>query len=83
MLISLEFELFFRATGLLRTNAIKYEDRPVWYDVYRVFPPKYEPQFDRQPVLPEGTPEEVPNILYKEDVARAYVKLFILTACKI
>ena len=60
-----------RTTGLLRTKAIKYEDRPIWYDVYRVFPPKFEPRADRQPELSEGMADEVPSILYNEDVSRA------------
>jgi len=63
--------IFSRATGLLRTKAIKYEDRPIWYDVYRVFPPKLEPRADRVPELSEGMTGEVPSILYGEDIARA------------
>jgi len=63
--------VFSRMNGLLRTGAIKYEDRPIWFDVYRAFPPKLEPHFDRQPVLPPGVPEEIPEIMYKEDIPRA------------
>jgi len=51
--------------GLLKSGAIKAQDRPLWYDVYEVFPPKYEPHYDRRP---EKT--DVPEIYYKEDQIR-------------
>ncbi|CAL8094866.1 unnamed protein product [Orchesella dallaii] len=64
--------IFSRTTGLLKSGAIKYQDRPLWYDVYRVFPPKYEPHIDRKP---EKT--EINDILYREDKYRAlYFKKF-------
>jgi len=59
--------IFSRATGLLRTGAVKYEDRPIWYDVYRVFPPKYEPRYNRE-VDPSI---EIKPIFYEEDLVRA------------
>lgn len=45
---------------------MKWEDRPLWYDLYNVFPPKDEPRYDRP--APE-TP--VPAIFYEEDKIRA------------
>nr|CAD7456342.1 unnamed protein product [Timema tahoe] len=30
-------------TGLLRSGAMKQEDKPLWYHIYESFPPKYEP----------------------------------------
>jgi len=60
--------IFSRTTGLLKSGAMKYPYRPVWYDVYRVFPPKFEPHIDREPSI---SVEQVPNILYKEDKVRA------------
>jgi len=60
--------IFSRTTGLLKSGAMKYKDRPIWYDVYRVFPPKYEPYCER---VPAKTVEEVPQIFYKEDKVRA------------
>ncbi|XP_021945794.1 probable 28S ribosomal protein S23, mitochondrial [Folsomia candida] len=60
--------IFSRTAGLIKSKAVKYQDRPVWYDVYRVFPPKYEPHIDREPSI---TVEQIPNILYKEDRIRA------------
>jgi len=61
---------FSRMTGLLRTGAVKYEERPLWYDVYRVFPPKYEPRYERE--IEECG--EVQPVLYDEDLVKA--KLF-------
>lgn len=58
--------IFLRASGLIRSGALKWEDRPLWYDIYEAFPPKEEPRFDRP----------VPNIklkhiFYEEDKIRA------------
>ncbi|XP_055843940.1 probable 28S ribosomal protein S23, mitochondrial [Episyrphus balteatus] len=58
--------IFSRTTGLLRSGAMKPEDKPIWYDVYAAFPPKVEPRFDRPiPNLP------IRKIFYAEDVVRA------------
>ncbi|XP_023293545.2 probable 28S ribosomal protein S23, mitochondrial [Lucilia cuprina] len=59
--------IFTRVTGLLRSGAMKPEDKPIWYDLYEAFPPKLEPRFDRP------APKDLPirNIFYEEDVARA------------
>ncbi|KAJ8948802.1 hypothetical protein NQ314_008350 [Rhamnusium bicolor] len=58
--------IYMRATGLLRSGALKCEDCPLWYNIYEGFPPYVEPRFDRP----------VPNIklkpiLYEEDKIRA------------
>jgi len=58
--------IFSRTTGLLKAGGIKYPDRPLWYDIYRVFPPKYEPHVDR-----ESEKKEIMEIFYKEDKYRA------------
>ena len=60
--------LFLRITGLLKSGAMKEADKPVWYDVYAAFPPHVEPNFERE--IPKG---DVPSIMYKEDIIRAYV----------
>ncbi|KAL0893213.1 hypothetical protein ABMA27_014821 [Loxostege sticticalis] len=56
-----------RVEGLLKNGAMKPDDRPLWYDVYRAFPPAVEPKFARP------TPEIKPirQILYQEDIVRA------------
>ena len=51
---------FFRLTGLLRSGAIKEEDRPIWYDVVKAFPPRPKPP----------PKQNIPNILYPEDFVR-------------
>ncbi|CAL1529924.1 unnamed protein product [Lymnaea stagnalis] len=53
--------IFARMSGLLRSGAIKEEDRPIWYDVIKAIPPK--------PVPP---PKQVQNILYPEDFVIAH-----------
>ncbi|KAG4067124.1 hypothetical protein HA402_000115 [Bradysia odoriphaga] len=63
--------IFSRTSGLIRCNAMKMEDRPLWYDVYAAFPPPLEPRFDRP-----APKISVKQIFYAEDVVRAkYHKL--------
>ncbi|XP_003707190.1 mitochondrial ribosomal protein S23 [Megachile rotundata] len=58
--------IFSRITALWQNKALPETKLPLWYDVYKAFPPKYEPRFDRP--APQ-TP--IRNILYKEDAIRA------------
>ncbi|XP_076344545.1 mitochondrial ribosomal protein S23 [Tachypleus tridentatus] len=58
--------IFTRVTGLIRSGTMKEEDVPMWYNIYKHFPPKYEPYFSRKP-----KPREIVQILYSEDVIRA------------
>uniref|UniRef100_A0A0P4WKZ3 Small ribosomal subunit protein mS23 n=1 Tax=Scylla olivacea TaxID=85551 RepID=A0A0P4WKZ3_SCYOL len=57
--------IFTRATGLLKSGAMKPQDKPLWYDIYEAFPPRYEPHYDRSPVI-----KEIKQIFYPEDVIR-------------
>ncbi|XP_050719244.1 28S ribosomal protein S23, mitochondrial-like [Eriocheir sinensis] len=57
--------IFTRASGLLKSGAMKPQDKPIWYDVYEAFPPKYEPRYDRPPAK-----KEIRQIFYPEDVIR-------------
>ncbi|KAM7351837.1 mitochondrial ribosomal protein S23 [Cochliomyia hominivorax] len=59
--------IFTRVNGLLRSGAMKPEDKPIWYDLYEAFPPKLEPRFDRP--APQNLP--IRSIFYEEDVVRA------------
>ncbi|XP_041978138.1 28S ribosomal protein S23, mitochondrial [Aricia agestis] len=59
--------IFSRMEALLKQGAIKVDDRPLWYDIYKAFPPIVEPKFARPP--PEN--KTIRPILYKEDVVRA------------
>ncbi|CAG9857912.1 unnamed protein product [Phyllotreta striolata] len=58
--------IYSRTTGLIRSGAINWADRPLWYDVYEAFPPKEEPRFDRP--APNMT---LKKIFYEEDKLRA------------
>ncbi|XP_062560673.1 small ribosomal subunit protein mS23-like [Armigeres subalbatus] len=55
-----------RTQGLLRSGAMKWDDRPLWYDVVQAFPPKEEPRFDRPPSNISVRP-----VFYAEDTVRA------------
>lgn len=56
----------FRVSVLLRSGVLSRYDKPIWYDVYQVFPPKTEPSYAvRRPYL------EIREILYPEDSIRA------------
>jgi small subunit ribosomal protein S23 len=76
------FCIDFRMTGLLKSGAMKPEHKPVWFEVYEAFPPKYEPRADRHQ-LPYGEGGNVAGlgpprqIFYKEDLIRAnFYKVF-------
>ncbi len=56
----------FRVEGLLKNGAMAPNSRPVWFDVYKAFPPKIEPNFER----PLPTNLNVREILYAEDKGR-------------
>lgn len=67
----------FRVNGLIKSGAMKIEDRPIWYDVYKAFPPESEPTY----AMP-AKPYKVPHIFFPEDVFRALV-LYYLSVTKI
>ncbi|CAH8451122.1 unnamed protein product [Schistosoma turkestanicum] len=58
--------IFKRVKGMIDKGALSYEDRPLWYDVYKAFPPRVDPSYER----PCPT-NKVQNILYPEDCERA------------
>ncbi|KDR18398.1 28S ribosomal protein S23, mitochondrial [Zootermopsis nevadensis] len=58
--------IYSRVRGLLRSGAMRQEDKPIWYDIYKAFPPKYEPRYDRPaPDVP------LRSLFYPEDIIRA------------
>ncbi|XP_063618608.1 small ribosomal subunit protein mS23 [Cydia splendana] len=59
--------IFTRVEGLITRGAMKPDDRPLWFDIYKRFPPLTEPKFAKP--LPEIKP--IRPILYEEDVVRA------------
>ena len=60
--------IFNRVSGLIRSGQLKWEDRPLWYDIYAASPPFEEPVWDLK--MPKRD-EPVRKIYYKEDVIRA------------
>lgn len=74
--------IYSRLLGLYKSGAAKQENRPLWFDVYEAFPPKYEPRWDRHQlnygnggnVTALGPPRK---LLYNEDTIRAqFYKVF-------
>lgn len=64
--------IFERLNGILKSGAMKEQDKPIWYDVYKAFPPKYEPAFARPPVV-----TEIKSIFYPEDIIRGkFLKIY-------
>ncbi|GBP86614.1 Probable 28S ribosomal protein S23, mitochondrial [Eumeta japonica] len=53
--------------GLIKKGAMKPDDRPLWFDIYRAFPPTDEPKFSR----PKTENKPIKQIFYPEDVMRA------------
>jgi hypothetical protein len=47
---------------------MKWEDRPIWYDPYVLYPPFDEPVWDRK--WPKHA-DEVRQLFYREDLERA------------
>jgi len=74
--------IYSRLVGLHKSGASDHAKRPLWFDVYESFPPKYEPRWDRH-TLTYGAGSSVramgpaPKILYAEDRIRAqFYKVF-------
>ncbi|XP_045461105.1 28S ribosomal protein S23, mitochondrial [Harmonia axyridis] len=58
--------IYTRSKGLIKNGAKRWEDRPLWFDIYESFPPKEEPTFSRPaPNL------QLRQIFYQEDRIRA------------
>ncbi|XP_031849255.1 mitochondrial ribosomal protein S23 [Nomia melanderi] len=58
--------IFSRVTALIESGAIKPINKPLWYDIYKAFPPKYEPRYDRP-----ASQKPLKQIFYEEDIIRA------------
>uniref|UniRef100_A0A915PBG5 Small ribosomal subunit protein mS23 n=1 Tax=Setaria digitata TaxID=48799 RepID=A0A915PBG5_9BILA len=74
--------IFYRVTGLLRSGQMKWKKRPLWYDVYAVNPPNFEPSAN---VSFPGQKEPIRKLYYKEDIimARFYKEFRSLGAISI
>ena len=76
--------IYSRTKALLDKKGISEQRKPLWYDIYEAFPPKYEPRHDRHLVtfaIPGANVAQMPpppKILYEEDQIRAkYYKAFM------
>uniref|UniRef100_A0A2H8TRW8 Small ribosomal subunit protein mS23 n=1 Tax=Melanaphis sacchari TaxID=742174 RepID=A0A2H8TRW8_9HEMI len=58
--------IFTRVNGLIKSGAMKVDDRPIWYDVYRAFPPESEPHYAKP-----SQSLKIPDIFYTEDTFRS------------
>ncbi|XP_075446176.1 small ribosomal subunit protein mS23 isoform X1 [Ascaphus truei] len=63
--------VFTRVRDLLRAGVMKPDQKPVWFDIYAAFPPKREPLYEKPAKRILNPPDNVPVILYTEDVIRA------------
>uniref|UniRef100_UPI00358E9413 small ribosomal subunit protein mS23 isoform X2 n=1 Tax=Myxine glutinosa TaxID=7769 RepID=UPI00358E9413 len=61
--------IYSRIQGLMRAGVLKYENRPLWFDVYKAFPPECEPLYQKRPL--DEDKDDVREILYPEDEIRA------------
>lgn len=61
--------VFSRTRDLMRAGVLK--EKPLWYDIYKAFPPLKEPVF-RRPRLRYGKAKaDIQDIFYREDQIRA------------
>ncbi|XP_034556871.1 28S ribosomal protein S23, mitochondrial [Notolabrus celidotus] len=71
--------VFTRVRDLMRSGVIKPSEKPVWFDVYRAFPPKREPLHVKPQLRSWSKKQEaVPEIFYREDQVRAkFYELYV------
>ncbi|XP_033337844.2 mitochondrial ribosomal protein S23 [Megalopta genalis] len=58
--------VFSRMTALVKGGAITESNIPIWYNIYKAFPPKYEPLYSRP-----ASKKPIRDIFYEEDILRA------------
>lgn len=58
--------IFTRITALVRSDVLDPSNLPLWYNIYKSFPPKDEPIFARKP-----SQKKIQDIFYAEDIIRA------------
>ncbi|KZC04559.1 Nuclear pore complex protein Nup85 [Dufourea novaeangliae] len=58
--------IFSRLSSIILGGGMQEHNIPIWYNVYKAFPPKYEPRFNRP-----ASQKPLRNIFYDEDVVRA------------
>lgn len=55
----------------MHSGVMKPQEKPIWYDVYKAFPPKRDPLYVKPVSRPTRKQDPVPEIFYKEDDIRA------------
>ncbi|CAI5689516.1 unnamed protein product [Oreochromis niloticus] len=66
--------VFTRVRDLIRSGVIKPKEKPLWYDVYKTFPPKRAPLHVKPVTSPSAKKQGiVPEIFYSEDKIRTFV----------
>ncbi|XP_067866715.1 28S ribosomal protein S23, mitochondrial isoform X2 [Heterodontus francisci] len=68
--------IFTRVRDLLRSGVMKESEKPCWYDVYAVFPPKHEPVYEKPKERFGKVQDPVQEIFYQEDTIRAFVEKY-------
>lgn len=64
--------VFSRVRDLMRSGVMKPAEKPIWYDVYKAFPPKRDPLYVKPHTKSYRKKQEtVPEIFYREDEIRA------------
>ena len=61
-----------------------WEERPIWYDIYKVFPPKRDPTY--RSIVATSSEDHPPlprKIFYEEDKIRALVIISVLIFSKL
>ncbi|XP_050479720.1 28S ribosomal protein S23, mitochondrial [Bombus huntii] len=58
--------IFTRVKSLLNADVLRPDNLPIWYEIYKAYPPKYEPTFSRK-----TSTINMQKIFYKEDLIRA------------
>ncbi|XP_053177221.1 28S ribosomal protein S23, mitochondrial [Scomber japonicus] len=64
--------VFTRIRDLMRSGVIQSAEKPIWYDIYKAFPPKRDPLHVKQHTRAcTKKHQTVPEIFYREDDVRA------------
>ena len=77
MVLISTFNLKPRLNGLVKSGLIPWNERPLWYDIYKTFPPDRDPSY-RSVLGNDEIPPLPPKIFYAEDELRAYLSILSL-----
>jgi len=61
-----------RLSGLLKADLVKESEKPLWFNIYKAFPPARDPAYRSAAGLAQSQlPPLPPRILYPEDTIRS------------